>query len=117
MNAAIKRVQTLGMPFFAIAALILVIALFPVVAVASFFLVEKKDRPSFKTLIGGTTLCMAFWAAVAFVAAPSSQSYSSAPSSPTYGYTAEEREFLQSQGVSPSEARAVETAICRQTEC
>lgn len=117
MNASINRAQTLGMPLFVVAALILGIALFPVVAAASFFLFDKNDRWSFKTLIGGTTLCIGFWAAVAFVASPSNQSYSAAPSSPTYGYTAEEREFLQSQGVHPSEARAVETAICRQTEC
>lgn len=67
--------------------------------------------------MGGLALCAAFWLTVWHFAAPDIQRGSPRPSAPTYGYSVEERRFLDSQGVSPAEARAVEMAICREAAC
>lgn len=112
-----STVRKLGMPLLVVGAVVVGIAAFPLAVVASFFLFKGNERWSAGTIAGGLALCAAFWIVIIHAVGPALPTVASAPSAPNYGYSVEEQKFLQSQGVSPAEARAVETAICRDTPC
>lgn len=118
MRGVPAAAKKLSIPFLVVGALVLAIAFFPLAIIASVFLLRGQDRWNAGTIAGGLALCAAFWLTIWHLAVPSlHRTASPLPSAPTYGYSAEERRFLDSQGVSPAEARAVETAICRETAC